>query len=101
MEKNKSICKPRVVHCQRERYDVYIGRPSKWGNPYSHISDTLAKFKVDSREEAIKAYRDWINQPEQAWLKKDAKEELRGKVLGCWCYPRPCHGDVLLEIANE
>ena len=30
-----------------------------------------------------------------------AKVELRGKTLGCWCAPKPCHGDVLLEIANE
>ena len=45
----------RVVHCQREEYDIYIGRPSEWGNPYTHIKSeaTLAKFVVRTREEAI------------------------------------------------
>lgn len=87
----------KVVHCKKEPYDVYIGRPSKWGNPFSHRDDTLAKFKVSSHEEAIKAYRDWIIQ--QPHLMKDLNE-LKGKVLGCWCKPYSCHGDVLLELAN-
>jgi hypothetical protein len=43
----------RVVHCKKSPYDIYIGRPSKWGNPYSHLSGTLAEYKVSSREEAI------------------------------------------------
>jgi hypothetical protein len=41
----------RVVHCQREPYDVYIGRPSDWGNPFTHIKDrsTRAEFIVRNR----------------------------------------------------
>jgi hypothetical protein len=86
-----------VVHNKRARYDVYIGRPSKWGNPFSHQSGTLAKFKVASREEAISKYREWIKtQPGLI----AALPELRGKVLGCWCSPLACHGDVLAELAN-
>jgi Domain of unknown function (DUF4326) len=81
---------PRVVHCRREPYDVYIGRPSKWGNP--HRVGTLP------RSQAIAAYREWLmRRPD---LVADAKAELRGKVLGCWCAPQPCHGDVLMEVAN-
>jgi len=49
-----------VVHCKKDRYDVYIGRPSKWGNPYSHLENTLADFQVNTREEAIEKYREWI-----------------------------------------
>lgn len=90
---------PRVVHCKREPYDVYIGRPSRWGNPFSHQSGTLAKFRVSSREEAIARYAEWIRK--QPALVAAAKRELCGKVLGCWCAPLPCHGDVLLELANE
>lgn len=87
----------RVVHCKREPYDVYIGRPSKWGNPFSHQAGTLADFRVNTREEAVDAYRAWISlRPE---LLK-ALPELRGKTLGCWCAPRACHGDVLADLAN-
>jgi Domain of unknown function (DUF4326) len=75
---------------------VYIGRPSKWGNPFSHRSDTQARFKVDTREDAIEAYREYLF---VSGLIDDI-EELRGKDLACWCHPLPCHGDVLVEIAN-
>ncbi len=82
---------PRVVHCKREPFDVYVGRPSKWGNPFILRPD-------QSREEAIARYRAWLDtQPD---LIEAAKRELRGKVLACWCAPKKCHGDVLLEIAN-
>ena len=82
---------------------VYVGRPSPWGNPYSHMEGTLAKYKVASRDEAVDAY-------ERALLRKferdpDAKrrlqEALRGKDLVCWCAPLRCHADVLLKYANE
>jgi hypothetical protein len=88
----------KVVHCKRAAYDVYIGRPSKWGNPFSHKEGTLAKFKVASREEAIEKYREWIKT--QPHLMKSLPE-LKGKTLGCWCKPYPCHGDVLVELLNE
>ena len=91
----------RVVHCKREPYDVYIGRPSKWGNPIKLTKDT-----VDERRQVIAAYRSLI---ESGYLsevlgpkwREVIKTQLGGKVLGCWCAPKPCHGDVLLEIANE
>lgn len=87
-----------VVHCKHEPFDVYIGRPSKWGNPFSHKDGTLAKFKVGSRDEAVEAYARWIQtQPELL----AALPELRGQVLGCWCAPQRCHGDVLSELANS
>lgn len=87
-----------VVHCKKERYDVYIGRPSKWGNPFTHGSDrkTRAAFIVKSREEAIRRYEEYLF---SSGLIKDI-EELRGKVLGCWCKPQACHGDVLARLLN-
>ena len=92
------LASPLVVHCKRSHYDVYIGRPSKWGNPFSSAWDSLAEFKVASREEAIDRFTEWLlAQPE---LVERAKQELRGKVLGCWCSPKRCHGDVLARIAN-
>lgn len=78
---------------------IYIGRPSIWGNPFSHLEGTLAEFRVNSREEAIAAYRLYLmNQPE---LIQRAKTELRGRDLVCWCNPGPCHGDILIEVAND
>ena len=90
----------RVVHHKRERYDVYIGRPSKWGNPFSHLNNTRAHYKTNTREEAVEAYRDWILKGEGSFLLKDL-HELKGKTLGCWCKPKSCHGDVLVELANR
>lgn len=87
-----------VVHCKKDGYDVYIGRPSKWGNPFTHLSDrkTRAAFIVQSREEAIERYKEYLF---SSGLIKDI-EELRGKVLGCWCRPKACHGDVLARLLN-
>jgi hypothetical protein len=87
----------RVVHCKKESYDVYIGRPSKFGNPYSHLPGTLAEFRVATRTEAIAMYEIWIK--DQVNLLA-ALPELKGKVLGCWCAPLPCHGDVLARLAE-
>ena len=79
-----------VVHCKRAVFDVYIGRPSKWGNPFEIGRD-------GDRETVIRKYRDWIQTQPQLLA---ALPELKGKVLGCWCAPKPCHGDVLSEMAN-
>jgi len=92
---------PLVVHCKRAPFDVYIGRGrgSVWGNPFSHKHGTVAGYVVKTRAEALAAYEEWLlDQPE---LVAKAKAELRGKVLGCWCAPQSCHGDVLARIANE
>ena len=79
---------------------IYIGRGSKWGNPYSHIPNSSAKFITDTREEAINAFKYYIL-IDKAQLFHDAKQELKNKDLGCYCKPLSCHGDFLLEIANS
>ena len=88
-----------VVHCKKAPYDVFIGRPSKWGNPFTHRPDgkTLARHVVASREEAIEAYREWITNGDGKHLINDL-HELKDKILGCWCKPQSCHGDVLAEL---
>lgn len=90
-----------VVHCRKEPFDTYIGRPSKWGNPYTHLSAAAEREGMElvaSVDEAIEAYQEWIM--EQPELLKDL-HELKGKRLGCWCKPGPCHGDVLAELADN
>lgn len=89
----------RVVHCKKERFDVYIGRPSIWGNPFTHLKGrTAAKFQVNSREEAIEKYEEWLKQQPELMARL---HELKGKVLGCWCHPQSCHGDVLVRLSND
>lgn len=89
-----------VVHNLHDEFDVYIGREvpehgraaSKWGNPFVLTEDTEAE-----RQRVLALYRDWIvEQPELM----HALEELRGQRLGCWCAPKSCHGDVLVELLD-
>ena len=71
---------------------VYVGRPSKWGNPFVIGPD-------GTRAEVIAKYERWLlgHSDLVAW----ARADLRGHDLVCWCAPRACHGDVLLRVANE
>jgi len=70
---------------------VYVGRPTKWGNPF-----TVESF---GREECLRLYRIWLDKMiEQGKLNL---AELRGKDLVCWCSPEPCHADILMERANK
>ena len=81
----------KVVNCNTEYYDVYIGRPSKWGNPF--------KIGVDgTRKEVIQKYRNYIISNKELM---DSLHELEGKILGCYCKPKSCHGDVLVELIEK
>ncbi|CAF0867800.1 unnamed protein product [Adineta ricciae] len=80
-----------VVHCKKSKYDVYIGRPSDWGNPFVIGKD-------GDRDDVIRKYRNWIMR--QADLLARIKPELQGKRIACWCKPEACHGDVLAELAD-
>lgn len=100
LEKRTSGFKHLVVHCKKAKYDSYIGRPEKWGNPFSHKENTLAQYKVDTQEEAVFAFFEWITKGEGRYLLKEL-HELRGKILGCWCAPKICHGHVLAWLAND
>ena len=83
--------KTTVVNKRKEPFDIYIGRPGKWGNPFVMSGST-------TREIAIQKYREWIlTQPQ---LLADIGS-LKGKRLGCYCKPLACHGDVLAELANS
>lgn len=70
---------------------VYVGRPSKWGNPYAIGDD-------GNRDEVIEKFRKYITSSPK--LLDQARSELRGKDLVCWCAPARCHAEVLMEIAN-
>merc|ERR1711920_823082 len=97
----------RVVHIRRAPYDVYVGRASAgrpsdadpdcpWGNPFS---TNEAKLGEDSSLPLrTTKYLHWLLRNEDMVGK--IRAELPGKVLGCWCTPKYCHGWVLAAVAN-
>ena len=80
-----------VVNKYKSPYDIYIGRGSPWGNPYVIGKD-------GNREEVIAKFKEYAI---VKGIDIRAKRELKGKILGCFCSPLPCHGDILAEWANE
>lgn len=90
----------RLVNCARTlHFDIYVGRAlcpktglfSIWGNPF--------KVNIDgTRDEVIAKFEEWITSHSEL---REKLPELRGKVLGCWCVPERCHGEVLLRLANQ
>jgi hypothetical protein len=82
---------PIAIHCHGRHSNspgcVYVGRPSKWGNPYRIGCD-------GDRAEVIRKYRRYLfHQPDLL----AALPELTGQQLGCWCKPQPCHADILIR----
>lgn len=84
---------------RRTTYDrspncVYVGRPSKWGNPFEIGRD-------GTRDEVVDKYEGWLRFSRQASDLRCSLHELRGKDLVCWCAPERCHAEVLLKLVNE
>ncbi len=79
---------------------VYVGRPTKWGNPYTHIKGkySRATHVVDTVDEAISKYEEYLKGNSELMR---SLPELKGENLVCWCAPGPCHADVLLRLANK
>lgn len=89
---------------------VYVGRGSRWGNPYT-ITRTTPTHTVNgpslnagyptrrrATQAAADAYRVWLAaDPARV---DEVRQQLAGRTLMCWCHPAdPCHGDVLLAVA--
>lgn len=83
---------PKVAHVRKQLEGVFVGRPTKWGNPF-------VIGQHGDRDVVIARFAAYIDA--NPVLKAAARKELRGKDLLCYCAPRPCHGDVLLKIAND
>lgn len=82
------------IHHDRWRKHIYIGRGSAFGNPYVIGKD-------EDREEVIEKYKKWFYKRinNERFLKQVL--ELKGEVLGCYCHPLPCHGDIIIEFLNN
>lgn len=101
---NKHKSKPEPI-------DIYIGRGSPLGNPFTHVelSETKAQYKCNTREEAISSYEDYINQKIRDRDVNICKElnrifsaAIKGDVnLVCFCKPKSCHGDIIKKIIEE
>jgi len=101
MKGDLSMVKTGVVNLRKEPYEVYIGRPSIFGNPMRIDERVHQKPGPVTRGEAIAWYREYF----YAKIKQSPEfrlevEKLRGKVLGCFCKPLPCHGDVIVEYLD-
>ena len=87
---------------------VYVGRPTKWGNPYEvgrsyHDQETGETWEHISQNTAVEFYKEAIlNQyPAATVTIEEIVKELKGKNLACWCSKdERCHADVLLRLAN-
>lgn len=83
-----------VVNKYKDPYDIYIGRGSVWGNPF-HITADI------TREMVIDKYRQYLwNKIRQGGITIDQLINLDGKVLGCFCKPQACHGDVIVKAVQ-
>jgi len=84
----------KVVNLRKDKYDVYIGRGSLFGNPYKIT-------KEHNRQIVIEWYREWFyNQLKDPTFKSEV-EKLRGLTLGCYCKPQHCHGDIIVEFLEN
>lgn len=94
-----SVVNIKKVNGKRPHYDVYIGRRLRYPGATFPLSKWANPFTVEDwgREECLKLYEEYI----RCSKIYDDLSELKGKVLGCWCKPKLCHGDVLLKLLKE
>ena len=81
-------------------FDIYIGRFNPWRRlPQSPFANPFVLNKDRDRDDSMEMYRIWLfMQPD---LMEKARKDLRGKVLGCWCKPELCHGDILAQVSDS
>jgi hypothetical protein len=85
----------RVIRRGRGLHDVFIGRPSIFGNPFHLGAD-------GTRTEVLIKYEVWLRQrlvEDLAFARE--LDGLRGKVLACFCAPKPCHGNIIVKLIKE
>lgn len=96
-------------YIRQARY-VYIGRPSIWGNPFTHLKFLKHNglIIVATPAEACQAYRDWLFGIRYNYLEQQRRlkimqhiKDLEGKIIGCYCVPDPCHGNVLVDLLEN
>lgn len=95
----KRIQRQRTSGWKMPPNSVYVGRPTRWGNPFP-VTDVTSINQHWKHTEAVERFREWLNTQDD--LQAAIRKELAGKDLACWCrLDLPCHADVLLEVANQ
>jgi Domain of unknown function (DUF4326) len=85
----------RVVHCNDLVPGVYIGRPGIYGNPHKMHSEA-------DRASVIEQFRTYLrDRCDGDPIFREAILRLKGKTLRCWCAPKACHGDVIVQWLEE
>lgn len=80
---------------------VYVGRPSRWGNPHRVGGCTRCLTGHDARD-AVALFAEDLQAGRLKVTADDVRRELAGRDLACWCKPdQRCHADVLLAVANS
>ena len=86
---------------------VKIDRTTRWGNPFKVGASAVhpitgTHVRVDTSATSIAMYRAWLRTAAGKKIAAAARRGLNGRNLACWCKPgSPCHGDVLLKVANR
>jgi hypothetical protein len=90
-----TVQKTTIVNIRTQKCDEYCGRPSTFGNPYEIGRD-------GTRNEVVEKFRDYFYKKLQDPTFRAKVLQLKGKRLGCWCSPRKCHLEIIVEyIENE
>lgn len=81
---------------------IYIGRPSRYGSPFSSKDKNIADIQVENKSEAMSMCKEHFEQNPEIIdeLIAELKEKNLHK-LGCFCAPKPCHGDILIELIEQ
>ena len=108
MSEPKRVQRKRTKGWRMPHGAVYVGRPSRWGNPYERADYEPYYFSEVIPDHMVSDFRGWI---EGRWpgpaaypapTVDDIKSSLRGRVLACWCpLDQPCHADVLIELLSR
>ena len=102
MTEPKRIQRKRARGWKMPENTIYVGRPTKWGNPFP-LSDygNFDNAREVCLEDFIACLQERQEYPWAQWI-VDHIHELRGKDLACWCKEGDaCHADVLLQLANS
>lgn len=117
-EKPKRIQRKRMKGWRMAEGAVYVGRPTRWGNPFAvwnfghergvgyFRAFATGEIPKDISVNGLATYRKAESKlygagPATLTLAEQARIFLRGKDLACWCpLDKPCHADVLIELAN-
>lgn len=112
----KRIQRRRVKGWRMPESAIYVGRPTRWGNPFQLLNEEGWPLIVDAaganpcwqerltweaaHRRVVELYRQWVREW-PSWRRSQIEELLSGHDLACWCpLDQPCHADVLLELAN-